>query len=319
MLKEIAERTKIDRMGRTFHRKVIVCSCDACEKTYEKPYYATMNFDALTFCSRKCLWQSKKSGLLAEKARKTLLEKYGVENLSQSPAVQEKIRKNSLEKYGVEHHTKSEGFKEKERRRRVEKFGVEHHWMLDEVKQKRKETWCQNYGTDNPGAAEEIKNKIRQTFQQNYGTDNPFAAEEIQEKIRDTLMTRYGVDHCSKYDVTHRKQVEAKVGMDYDYYYNEYLPAFESYRRKVWAVTKKQPLETLENFDKRGRGNNGYHVDHIVSISDGFKNNIEPEIIGNIKNLRMLLERENVSKGTRSDMEINELLEITGAQDEVDN
>jgi hypothetical protein len=319
MLKEIAERTKIDRMGRTFHRKVIVCSCDACEKTYEKPYYTTMNFDALTFCSRKCLWQSKKSGLLAEKARKTLLEKYGVENLSQSPAVQEKIRKNSLEKYGVEHHTKSEGFKEKERRRRVEKFGVEHHWMLDEVKQKRKETWCQNYGTDNPGAAEEIKDKIRQTFQQNYGVDNPFAAEEIKEKIAETNIERYGFRNPSQCDYILRKQVESFVGMDYDYYYNEYLPAFESYRRKVWAVTKKQPLETLENFDKRGRGNNGYHVDHIVSISDGFKNNIEPEVIGHIKNLRMLLGRENISKGPRSDMEINELLEMTGAQDEVDN
>lgn len=319
MLKEIAKRTKIDRMGRTFHRKVAVCSCDSCGKTYEKSYYVTMDLEALTFCSRKCLWRSKKSGLLAEKARRTLLEKYGVENPSQSPEVQERIRKNNLEKYGVEHHTKLESFKEKEKRRRTKKFGVEHHWMLDEVKQKRKETWRQNYGTDNPGAAEEIKDKIKQTFQQNYGTDNPFAAEEIKQKIEKTNIERYGYRRASQCESIHRKQVESFVGMDYDYYYSEYLPAFETYRRKVWAVTKKQPLETLENFDKRGRGNNGYHVDHIVSISDGFKNDIDPSIIGNIKNLRMLLGRENISKGPKSDMEINELLEITGAQDEMDD
>lgn len=319
MLKEIIRKSKKDRMGRTFYRKVALCICDECGKQVEKRYVSTHPIDNLTFCNRKCLGQSKKNGLLSEKTRKTLLRKYGVEYPSQSLEVKEKIRKNSLEKYGVTHHTKSKDFKEKERQRRVAKFGVEHHWMLDEVKQKRKETWLQNYGVDNPAAAEEIKEKIKSTFQQNYGVDNPFAAEEIQGKIRDTLMTRYGVDHISKHSLTHRKQVEGQVGMDYDYYYNEYLPAFESYRRKAWAATKKQPLETLENFDKRGRGNNGYHLDHVVSISEGFKNNVKPQAIGSIHNLRMLPGRENIAKGTRSDMEINELLEMTGALNEVDN
>lgn len=306
-------------MGRVFRRKVASYACDFCGESFEKPYCATLPTDTLNFCNRKCMNRSRRDGALGEKTRKTLLEKYGVINVSQSSEFRETIRKNSLNRYGVEHHTKSGDFKEKQKQRRLEKFGVEHHWMLDEVKQKRKETWRQNYGTDNPGAAEEIKEKIKQTFQQNYGTDNPFAAEEIKQKIEKTNIERYGYRRASQCESIHRKQVESFVGMDYDYYYSEYLPAFVSYRRKVYAVTKKQPLETLENFDKRGRGNNGYHVDHIVSVFDGFKNDIDPSIIGNIKNLRMLLGIENVSKGPRSDMEINELLEMTGAHDEIDN
>jgi len=312
MLKEIIRKSKKDRMGRTFYRNVALCICDECGKQIEKRYVSTHPIDNLTFCNRKCLGQSRKNGLLSKKTRATILKKDEVENLSQSSEIQKKIRNNNLEKYGVTHHTKSEDFKEKDCRQRVAKFGVEHHWMIDEVKQKRKETWLQNYGVDNPFAAEEIKEKIKLTYQQNYGVDNPFAAKEIQEKIRNTLTIRYGVKHVSQCEQIHRKQIESIVGMDYDYYYNEYLPAFESYKRKVWAITKKQPLETLKNFNKRGRGNHGYHIDHIVSIADGFKNNIKPEVIGHIKNLRMILGREKNSKGQRSDMEINKLLEITG-------
>jgi hypothetical protein len=277
-------------MGRKFHRKVAVCTCDACGKQIEKPYFSTTPVDKLTFCNRKCLAVSKKSGgALADKTINTLIERYGVINVSQSPEIQEKIKSNCLERYGVEHH-----------------------WMLEEVKERRKETWLQKYGVDNPFAADEVKEKLKETWQENYGVDNPFASDKIKKKIVRTSMKRYGVKHPSMNEIIHRKQIENQVGMDYDYYYNEHLPAFKPYKRKVWAITKKQLLETLENYDKRGRGNHGYHVDHIVSMHDGFKNNVDPEIIGNISNLRMMIGRDNISKGARSDMSINELLTKIG-------
>lgn len=309
MLKEVIEKSKKDRMGRIFHRKIAICTCDECGEQFEKPYVSTAPVEKLTFCNRKCLTRSRKNGgRLAEQTTNTLMERYGVINISQSPENQEKIRKNCLERYGVEHHTKFEGFKDSEKKRRLDKFGVEHHWMLDEIKEKRKETWKEKYGADNPFAAEEIKEKLKETWQENYGVNNPFAAEEVKKKIVNTNLERYGVECVSMHKEIHRKQIENKIKMDYDYYYNEHLPAFLSYKRKVWAITKKQPLETLENYDKRGRGNCGYHVDHIVSMSDGFKNNIEPEIIGSIHNLRMLLGRDNIMKGPKSDMSVNELL-----------
>ena len=73
---------------------------------------------------------------------------------------------------------------------------------------------------------------------------------------------------------------------------------FESYRYKVDVLTAKQPIHLLENFDKRGRaGDEGaYHLDHIISVWYGFHNNIPPEQISDISNLRMIPWMENQQK-----------------------
>jgi len=73
----------------------------------------------------------------------------------------------------------------------------------------------------------------------------------------------------------------------------------EVYYREVWRITKQQPLEALENFDKRGNAgmNGSYQIDHIYPISKGFMNGIDPYEIGNIKNLQMLPWKENIVKG----------------------
>jgi hypothetical protein len=68
------------------------------------------------------------------------------------------------------------------------------------------------------------------------------------------------------------------------------------YYAMVWEVTESQPLYILENSDKRGW--KSYHLDHIYPISMGFKENISPEKIGNIKNLRFIPFEENIKKGS---------------------
>jgi hypothetical protein len=68
------------------------------------------------------------------------------------------------------------------------------------------------------------------------------------------------------------------------------------YYAMVWVVTESQPLHILENSDKRGW--KSYHLDHIYPISMGFKENISPEKIGNIKNLRFIPFEENIKKGS---------------------
>lgn len=68
------------------------------------------------------------------------------------------------------------------------------------------------------------------------------------------------------------------------------------YYAMVWEFTEEQPLRILENFDKRGWKN--HHLDHIYPISMGFVNKISPKKIGNIKNLRFIPYKENLSKGS---------------------
>ena len=47
------------------------------------------------------------------------------------------------------------------------------------------------------------------------------------------------------------------------------------------------------------RGFKGFHIDHIVPISYGFKCGILPSVIGSLENLRMLHHSENCLKGSR--------------------
>jgi hypothetical protein len=70
------------------------------------------------------------------------------------------------------------------------------------------------------------------------------------------------------------------------------------YYLKVRSITKSQDLKCLENYEKRGTSkNNGYHLDHIYPVSLGYANNIPPEKIGSITNLRFIPSEENMKKG----------------------
>jgi hypothetical protein len=73
----------------------------------------------------------------------------------------------------------------------------------------------------------------------------------------------------------------------------------ELYYREVWRITHQQPLELLENYDKRGNAGqkDAYQIDHIYPISMGFMNGISADIIGNISNLQMLYWLDNRKKG----------------------
>ena len=80
---------------------------------------------------------------------------------------------------------------------------------------------------------------------------------------------------------------------------------YEQYRKKVQSITNRQPLYLLENFSKRGKVHqlNAHHLDHILSIAYGFHNNIEPDVIGNIVNLRMIPWKRNLEKGQYMEQE----------------
>jgi hypothetical protein len=51
------------------------------------------------------------------------------------------------------------------------------------------------------------------------------------------------------------------------------------------------------------------HLDHVLSIVEGFSNNVPPEVMGSIHNLQMLDGQMNRSKSYRSEISPAELLE----------
>jgi len=80
----------------------------------------------------------------------------------------------------------------------------------------------------------------------------------------------------------------------------------EKYKIAVWKETDK-------NFKKYFIGetrNRDIHLDHIVSITDGWVNKIPPEIIGSRINLRLIDGISNRKKSNKSDMSIDMLYNL---------
>lgn len=111
----------------------------------------------------------------------------------------------------------------------------------------------------------------RKTWLKKYGVDNPSKCPSIQQKLSSAALKRY-----SDTDKTLAKE-----------YYNVVRLA----TNKNWY---KHFYEINPNRVQRSKD---WHLDHIYSISEGFKNNIPPEIIGHWTNLRLIPKIENSSKG----------------------
>jgi hypothetical protein len=81
------------------------------------------------------------------------------------------------------------------------------------------------------------------------------------------------------------------------------------YYIKVWVITESQPLHVLKGHDRRCfKGPSCFHLDHIVPIVHGFYNNIPPEKIGSISNLRFIRSTVNMRKGHRLTTESHRVL-----------
>jgi hypothetical protein len=79
---------------------------------------------------------------------------------------------------------------------------------------------------------------------------------------------------------------------------------YELYRRAVWRFSNRSYKIYLFE-QKRNRHN---HLDHVLSIVDGFNNNVPPEIMGSIHNLRIISGQANRNKSYRSEITVEQLL-----------
>lgn len=187
-------------------------------------------------CSRK---QSVK------KQKKTMIQRYGVDNPMKSEEIREKARETSMEKYGREHYTQTEEYRERVRESNLEKYGVEHTFQREDVmkkisesreklddeliNEKRRATVHAKYGVEYVSQSEESKKKVRETNLERYGVEvsllnpvvaakrqktwdekygegrHPFSSPSIREKSRETFQTRYNVNAPLQNTELHRK------------------------------------------------------------------------------------------------------------------
>ncbi len=148
------------------------------------PAFSTGKF--LTYCSKRCSQLDKEKFLkkygvehhlklkeVKEKRKKTVLEKYGVDNIGKT--TREKAKQTMLEKYGVDNYTKTKEYKERLKKTSLKKYGTTHPMKSSTVKEKLMKI-LNNKRKD-------IVEKQQKTLQEKYGVNSPMKIPSVKEKV----------------------------------------------------------------------------------------------------------------------------------------
>lgn len=150
--------------------------------------------------------------------------------------------------------------------------------------------------TKTPTVCRQCKDEISRNITNQFYTECPGCGKKTYFKHASGVSRakKKGASHCqicktykpiaNIYGITVKSIIDA-------------IPKYKKYHDDVRRLTKKQPIYTLENYDKRGKY--GYHLDHIKSIYYGFINDIPAETIANINNLQMLWWIDNLRKSAK--------------------
>jgi hypothetical protein len=91
--------------------------------------------------------------------------------------------------------------------------------------------------------------------------------------------------------------------------FDKHRDEFKRYKLIVIYLTNKHRTSVASGYKTGLAGtSDAYHLDHIYSIFEGYKNKVSPFIIGSIFNLRMLNWEDNISKHSKSDIDLLDLL-----------
>lgn len=252
---------------------------------------------------------------IKERKEKTLFEHFGVTDylnsefnkknmykngvhVTMTPEVKERRKQTVLKKYKtldtfslnngrIKSNSKEGRLKAKETLKR--NYNVSSTFALEKTKESIKKTCLKHFGVESAAKSEIVKNKIKETCLNKYSTKCFLSTEMFKNISKETCLKKYDSEYFLSSE-TRRKLFE-ELG-----YQNlsENIRDYDRYARLVWKYTRKQDLNSLDNFDKRGVLS--YHIDHKFSIFEGFKQGILPQIIGDISNLEMLYYKDNVRK-----------------------
>lgn len=176
---------------------------------------------------------------IREKVKATMVETYGVENISQLDSIKEKKKQTTLKNHGVEHSFQSSEIRAKAKETIREKYGVDNVSQSDEIKKKKAETTLSHFGVENSLQSKEVQDKIAESLRRNhgitdenvvkpfqikevldkskatclgrYGVENPFELSDVQEQIRQHWRDTYGVDNPSQVLEIQKKRVETML------------------------------------------------------------------------------------------------------------
>ena len=207
-----------------------------------------------------------------EKTRRTKIARYG----STGYCNQEKAKKTCLERYGVENAAQAEEVKARIKKTCLKKYGTEYAFQSQKVKDKIKKTSLERYGVENPGASNEALSKIKKTFQQRYGKDfqcvgDMLRLDSVKAKIRAKSLERYGTAWPTSSEQAKKAQEESCL-RKYGCKNHTTYAAYNAMLQDEWSepMFTLQQLDGLDSWDKLEfrckRCGNAYKAKHSCGV-----------------------------------------------------
>lgn len=141
-----------------------------------------------------------------EKAKQTMVERYGVDHAFKEESAIIKRINAIFEKYGVSHIMQVPEIAERAQKSReisnTKKYGVSAYTSTDEFKQKTSTVLLEKYNVTNimqvPEIAQKAKENCIKTNIKRYGKTSWFQSDECLKRAKESALNKYGVDHISK-------------------------------------------------------------------------------------------------------------------------
>lgn len=331
-------------LGKKHNINNTTCICEGCGK---KTRFISMAKGYNKYCSKHCAGTYTVN---SEKVSETKFIKYGDRNYNNSAKAKqtnktsdnrkratELKKKKTLEKYGVfsmlslpEVRAKITETKrinnsytkmvESIKLTNLDRYGVEWNSQISEVKRSKAEKSLLKYGYTCPLQNENIKAISITTNMSKYNNATFAGSLKWFEAMYETDMNgqnafdrihtkkqTLGEDGLDSYERGYRKKkkILEEQGV---WLSDDKVSDFRKYSRLVRRLTNKQDISNLSNAELRGV--NTFHLDHKLSIYDGFINNMPTFVISAVVNLVMLPRKVNQCKGRNSSITKDELLKL---------
>ncbi len=148
---------------------------------------------------------------ILQKMQDTCVDRYGVENISQTQQWKNQV------KDVWENKTQEEldDIKTRSKYTYMENTGYLHPMKNPEVQQKFKETCIERYGVSNPSQCQDVRDRVKATNLERFGNEEFLASGYSIEKRTQTLIDTYGVDHPMKIPSISDKAIKNALSSKY--------------------------------------------------------------------------------------------------------
>ena len=176
-------------------KNLVELSCANCNKLFVKSFSEKL-VSISRFCSKACVNESQKSGILKKKKEDHFLSIYGVKNPYASKEVRESIKENFLKEHGVENPSQLDDVKKKKEQTCLLNHGVTSPLKSDKIKQQISETCLERYGSTSYLGTQDCKDKSREWSLETYGTEHHMKSKDFQKKHSDVMLEKHGVKNA---------------------------------------------------------------------------------------------------------------------------